>query len=730
MLANLGKVLLRQEKVDEAIKVLRDAIRLAPKHDNAHNNLGNALASRGMLDEAIAEYRESIRLRPDIAGVHANLGDLLAKRGSMGEAIAELRTAVRLEPDNLGAHYYLAGISRDHGDLAGSAAEYRIVIRLQPNEPGFHYELAVVLNNLRLRDEAIAEYRAAIRLRPDFAEAHCNLGGVLQRKGAYAEALEMYKKGHALGSRRPNWGYPSAQWVADAEHKLTLANRLPAVLQGRDEPMDNAERQTFAELACWSKMYAGSTRLWAALLENDPKLGDDRQAARRINAACAAAMAATGKGGNEPPPDELAKAKFRRQALDWLRADLAAWGQFLKAGEREAPSAVFRNVGAWKQYYELAAVRDVDNLSKLTATERAEWQSLWADVDSLLKLASPSGATPSNSDQKDQAPPVETHTEPKPAASRPEAAPAEMPKTAHEPAAPVTLSDLHRRAHELERENPREAEVLLRKALKGYREAQGPDGPLTLELTKDVAVLLHRTKRPADAEPLFRDALERIRKQFGPDDDRAILIAASLGESLVDQAKWAAAEDVLREALERSRKQFGRDDPRASRPLAPLSLSLIRQRKWSAAEDVLRDALEQTRAQFGPDDPRAAGPLGSLGAVLVQQGKWSAAEPLVREALAIREKTQPDDWLTFNARSVLGGCLLGQEKCAEAEPLILAGYEGMKAREAKIPPPGKPNLSDAADRVVKLYEAWGKPEKAAEWRAKLEKPADEPKDRP
>ena len=45
----------------------------------------------------------------------------------------------------------------------------------------------------------------------------------------------------------------------------------------------------------------------------------------------------------------------------------------------------------------------------------------------------------------------------------------------------------------------------------------------------------------------------------------------------------------------------------------------------------------------------------------------------------------PDDWLTFNARSLLGGSLLGQKKYAEAEPLLLSGYEGMKQREDKIP---------------------------------------------
>ena len=74
--------------------------------------------------------------------------------------------------------------------------------------------------------------------------------------------------------------------------------------------------------------------------------------------------------------------------------------------------------------------------------------------------------------------------------------------------------------------------------------------------------------------------------------------------------------------------------------------------------------------------------------------------------------------------SSLGGALLGQGRHAEAEPLIVSGYEGMKAREAKIPPPGKPRFTDAAERVVRLYEEWGKKEKAAEWRTKLAKPTD------
>ena len=69
---------------------------------------------------------------------------------------------------------------------------------------------------------------------------------------------------------------------------------------------------------------------------------------------------------------------------------------------------------------------------------------------------------------------------------------------------------------------------------------------------------------------------------------------------------------------------------------------------------------------------------------------------------------------------MLGGALLGQKKYAEAEPLLLAGYEGMKQREAKIPPLGKVRLTEALERLVQFYEALEKKDEAAKWRKELE----------
>jgi tetratricopeptide (TPR) repeat protein len=141
------------------------------------------------------------------------------------------------------------------------------------------------------------------------------------------------------------------------------------------------------------------------------------------------------------------------------------------------------------------------------------------------------------------------------------------------------------------------------------------------------------------------------------------------------------------------------------------------------AEDWRRQLLAVVKKQAGADSPAYAGELAALGLNLLKQKKQSDAEPVLRESLAIREKTQPDAWTTFNTQSMLGGALLGQKKYAEAEPLLLKGYDGMKAREKTIPKTGGAELRipEALDRLIELYTATDRPEEAKKWRAERAK---------
>jgi hypothetical protein len=103
---------------------------------------------------------------------------------------------------------------------------------------------------------------------------------------------------------------------------------------------------------------------------------------------------------------------------------------------------------------------------------------------------------------------------------------------------------------------------------------------------------------------------------------------------------------------------------------------------------------------------------------LLAAGKFTEAEPMARECLIIRAKQTPEDRSTLDVQSMLGGVFLGQKKYAEAEPLLLSAYEGLKASEDKSSHE-KLRRKEALQRVVQLYRATGRPEKVAEWNKAL-----------
>jgi hypothetical protein len=108
-----------------------------------------------------------------------------------------------------------------------------------------------------------------------------------------------------------------------------------------------------------------------------------------------------------------------------------------------------------------------------------------------------------------------------------------------------------------------------------------------------------------------------------------------------------------------------------------------------------------------------------LAQAFLLQKKFAECEPLAREAFEFGRNRQPNDWQRFQAESLLGASMAGQKKYAEAEPLLLEGYQGMLSRKDRIDVPDRYHLDRACEWVVQLYQAWGKPEMAAEWRHKL-----------
>jgi hypothetical protein len=120
-------------------------------------------------------------------------------------------------------------------------------------------------------------------------------------------------------------------------------------------------------------------RLWGEAFGAERNLADDLKAGYRYRAATAAAQAGVGQGRDAGNLANEARADLRRQALDWLKADLTAWRSHNDESQRA------RVLRSWQADKALAGVRDEAALANLPQAERAAWAELWAEVEKLLK---------------------------------------------------------------------------------------------------------------------------------------------------------------------------------------------------------------------------------------------------------------------------------------------------------------------------------------------------------
>jgi serine/threonine-protein kinase len=279
------------------------------------------------------------------------------------------------------------------GQLDDAIAAYRTAIRLKKDLPEALYNLGIALKDRGQLDDAIAEYRKAIALKPDYAQAHCNLGHALRQQGEFRKALEQLRRGHELGSRNPRWRYPSPQWVQQCERLVELDGRLPDFLDGKIMPMSPGEGIELARLCSLKRLNWAATRFYEEAFAAEPKLADDLGTGHRYNAACAAALAGCGAAKDTGKLEAKQCARLRRQALDWLRADLEAWGRRLnrEPGKVRFTARVAKVLQHWLADPDFAGVRGPQALAKLPEAERQLWQKLWKDVADTLARAQATG---------------------------------------------------------------------------------------------------------------------------------------------------------------------------------------------------------------------------------------------------------------------------------------------------------------------------------------------------
>jgi len=311
----------------------------------------------------------------------------------------------------------------------------------------------------------------------------------------------------------------------------------------------------------------------------------------------------------------------------------------------------------------------------------------------------------------------------------------------------TSLANLRRRS------DPDRAERMLHQALKMTTGQLPADDPKVLSIRNNLGTLYHQTNRCQEAEQIHQGVLADRRRSAPGDWEELAHSLYNLATAKLCLKKLDEAEPLFAEAL-LLRERYGDSAEDRYRALNGWASILQERGELELAGAFFDEAVNVLRSR-NEEHPQLAIALNNRGLALQDLGRLDDAERDLREAnerldykqptlktnlaalllerqdlseaarlvdeleAELAKKPPPQDWRRADLASVAGGILAARGRYAEAETRLLKSYESLAASVSA----NQRNVLAALDRIIRLYEAWGKPEKAAEWRTRREAPA-------
>ncbi|ADC62872.1 O-linked N-acetylglucosamine transferase, SPINDLY family protein [Allochromatium vinosum] len=190
----LGAILTTTQRHQEAVSVLKTALKLSPEDAECLNTLGAALEDEGRMEEAGVLYARAARQAPGFVAAFYNLAKLLQRLGRLDEARFYFEHALSINPLHLKSLNNLGSLLRDLGCTQEALDCYRRALAIHPSQPEALTNLGNLLLSLGQLHEALECQQRAARLQPGHPEILSNLGNALQHLGRLDEALDVYRQ--------------------------------------------------------------------------------------------------------------------------------------------------------------------------------------------------------------------------------------------------------------------------------------------------------------------------------------------------------------------------------------------------------------------------------------------------------------------------------------------------------------------------------------------------------
>ena len=188
-LHRLGLVAHARGQLDDAERLIGQAIAATPDNPVFLYTLGIVRQERGRLPDAVTAYRRALELNPDLVQAYVNLGIALRGMGQLEEAARAFAEATARRPDYALAHKHLGAIQFSLGAFEKAVESFRVVAAFTPESPDARCDLGQALAEDGKLEEARAHFAAALAVDPRHARSVAAEAGLRARMNRVEDAI-------------------------------------------------------------------------------------------------------------------------------------------------------------------------------------------------------------------------------------------------------------------------------------------------------------------------------------------------------------------------------------------------------------------------------------------------------------------------------------------------------------------------------------------------------------
>ncbi|MGC9940908.1 MAG: tetratricopeptide repeat protein [Verrucomicrobiota bacterium] len=192
--SQLGVILAKQQKYEDATTAFRRAFQLNSQDVWSLQNLAQSLKDLGRRDEAVREYRHALAVNQRFGLAWLGLGQIFEETGNKAEAENCFHKALLNRIDRAPELKTLARFCASYGWREAAATNFDDALKLTPSDAALYVEAGQNLEALGRSAEAEQYYAEAVKLSPDYMQAHFLYGLELGRNGKSAAAAAQFRE--------------------------------------------------------------------------------------------------------------------------------------------------------------------------------------------------------------------------------------------------------------------------------------------------------------------------------------------------------------------------------------------------------------------------------------------------------------------------------------------------------------------------------------------------------